>query len=58
MRDVELEEIKGYWRCRYNVPIKRTIYRWVRQNRNHKAFDEIEIPLVKVLADMEKEEFD
>jgi DNA polymerase-1 len=44
MRDVELEEIKEYATEDADITFQRTIYRWVRQNRNHKAFDEIEIP--------------
>jgi IS30 family transposase len=38
MRDVELEEIKEYATEDADITFQlRTIYRWVRQNRNHKA---------------------
>jgi DNA polymerase-1 len=56
MRDVELEEIKEYAVEDADVTLQlKEIFTLELDKRNQETFEEIEIPLVKVLADMEKE---
>jgi DNA polymerase-1 len=57
MRDVELEEIKEYAAEDADVTfqLKQLFSVELEKTETKKLFEEIEIPLVKVLADMEKE---
>ncbi|MFT7395489.1 MAG: DNA polymerase-1 [Flavobacterium sp.] len=57
MRDVELEEIKEYATEDADITfqLKELFTAELDRTGTKKLFDEIEIPLVKVLADMEKE---
>jgi DNA polymerase-1 len=57
MRDVELEEIKEYAAEDADITfqLKEIFTIELDKTETKKLFDEIEIPLVKVLADMEKE---
>jgi DNA polymerase-1 len=55
MRDVELEEIKEYAEDADVTLQLKEIFTLELDKRNQETFEEIEIPLVKVLADMEKE---
>ena len=57
MRDVELEEIKEYAAEDADITfqLKEIFTAELDKTETKKLFDEIEIPLVKVLADMEKE---
>jgi DNA polymerase-1 len=57
MRDVELEEIKEYAAedADVTLQLKEIFTAELDKTETKKLFDEIEIPLVKVLADMEKE---
>jgi DNA polymerase-1 len=54
-RDVELEEIKEYAEDADVTLQLKEIFTLELDKRNQETFEEIEIPLVKVLADMEKE---
>ena len=57
MRDIELEEIKEYAveDADVTLQLKEIFSSELDKTGTKKLFDEIEIPLVKVLADMEKE---
>jgi DNA polymerase-1 len=57
MRDVELEEIKEYAveDADVTLQLKEIFTLELDKTKTKKLFEEIEIPLVKVLADMEKE---
>jgi DNA polymerase-1 len=57
MRDVELEQIKEYAveDADITLQLKEIFTTELDKTETKKLFDEIEIPLVKVLADMEKE---
>ena len=57
MRDIELEEIKEYAveDADVTLQLKEIFSSELDKTETKKLFDEIEIPLVKVLADMEKE---
>ena len=57
MREVELEEIKEYAveDADVTLQLKKIFTLELEQTETKKLFEEIEIPLVKVLADMEKE---
>lgn len=57
MRDVELEQIKEYAAedADITLQLKEIFTTELDKTETKKLFDEIEIPLVKVLADMEKE---
>jgi DNA polymerase-1 len=57
MRDVDLEEIKEYAveDADVTLQLKKIFTLELEQTETKKLFEEIEIPLVKVLADMEKE---
>ena len=59
MRDVPLEDIKEYATEDADITfqLKEHFQPDFRKVGTKKLFDEIEIPLVPVLADMEKEEF-
>lgn len=57
MREVDLEEIKEYAAedADVTLQLKKIFTLELEQTETKKLFEEIEIPLVKVLADMEKE---